>query len=54
MPLSKLDSMLSNNNSIDYDELAQAIARAMKHTPIILDKEVVGGFVEQTILKGAY
>ncbi len=52
MPLSKLDSMLSNNNSIDYDLLANAIARAMKQTPIVLDDEVLGGFVDYRIIKG--
>ena len=54
MPLSKLDSMLSERQSIDYDLLADKIAQSMSKVAIVLDKDEVGSFVDKRILKGAY
>lgn len=53
MPLSKLDSMLSENN-IDYDLLADKLSQSLGNVAIILDKKEVGNFVDKRIMKGAY
>lgn len=54
MPLSKLDSMLSNQNTFDYDLLAEKIAQTMNNISIVLDKDQVGTFIDKRIMKGAY
>ena len=54
MPLSKLDSMLSERQTIDYDLLGIAVKQALQGMVIELDKKPVGEFVDKMIIKGAY
>jgi hypothetical protein len=52
MPLSKLQDLL-DMNTIDYDQLAFSMKKALKGMAIQLDDEKVGSFVDTRLLKGA-
>lgn len=54
MPLSKLDSMLSERQTIDYDLLGLAVKQALQGMTIELDKKPVGEFIDKRIIKGVY
>jgi hypothetical protein len=52
MPLSKLQDLL-DMNTIDYDQLAIALKRALRGMTMQLDNEKVGEFVDLRVMKGA-
>ena len=52
MPLSKLQDLL-DMNTIDYDQLAYSMKKALKGMAIQLDDEKVGSFIDARLLKGA-
>ena len=52
MPLSKLQDLL-DMNTIDYDQLAYSMKKALKGMAIQLDDDKVGEFVDLRLLKGA-
>ena len=54
MPLSRLDSMLSDRGQIDYERMADVMVDAFRNVGIELDKKEVGTFVDKRIMKGAY